>query len=128
MAREFSRAERVADFIKREMAILLQQSLRDPRAANANVNDVVVSSDLSQAKVYVTFLDKQDEAELEEAVEVLNNAAGFLRSELARQHTMRSTPRLRFYYDSSVREGARLSQLIETAVAGQAGKQSGTDT
>ena len=41
MAREFNRAERVADFVKREMAMLLQQSLRDPRAANANVNDVV---------------------------------------------------------------------------------------
>ena len=31
MPREFSRSDRVADFIKREIALLIQRELRDPR-------------------------------------------------------------------------------------------------
>ena len=43
MPKEYSRSERVADFIKREVALLLQRDLRDPRVSNANVNAVIVS-------------------------------------------------------------------------------------
>ena len=59
MPKEYSRSERVADFIKREVALLLQRELRDPRVSNANVNAVVVSRDMSTAKIYVTFFDKE---------------------------------------------------------------------
>ncbi|MEQ8514320.1 MAG: ribosome-binding factor A, partial [Chromatocurvus sp.] len=31
MAREFSRTQRVADYLQRELATLIQQELRDPR-------------------------------------------------------------------------------------------------
>ena len=51
MPKEYSRSERVADFIKREVALLLQRELRDPRVSNANVNAVVVSRDMSTAKI-----------------------------------------------------------------------------
>ena len=64
--------------------MLLQRELRDPRARGAVINDVVVSRDISQAKVYVTFLEAADAGEAEQAMEVLNGAAGFLRSQLAR--------------------------------------------
>lgn len=59
MPKEYSRSERVADFIKREVALLLQRELRDPRVSNANVNAVIVSRDMSMAKIYVTFFDKE---------------------------------------------------------------------
>ena len=116
MAREFKRSERVADFIRRELSVILQQSLRDPRVEGVNVNDVAVSSDLSQARIYVTFMNMPDEQQTAEAVEVLNGASGFLRSELASKHSMRSTPKLRFYFDESVRTGDRLSKLIDQAL------------
>ncbi|MGB5326421.1 MAG: 30S ribosome-binding factor RbfA [Pseudomonadales bacterium] len=116
MPREFKRAERVADFVKRELAILLQRELRDPRASGAVINDVVVSRDISYAKVYVTFLDAADASEARQAVETLNGAAGFLRTQLAHVSEMRTTPRLQFYYDQSVRDGEYLSKLIDAAV------------
>ncbi len=118
MAREFKRSERVADFIKREVAVLLQRELRDPRVSNPNVNAVVVSRDMSYAKIYVTFMGKDTEAESDEAIKVLNGAAGFIRSQLAKQHKMRSTPKLKFFFDESVRTGEYLSNLIAEAVAG----------
>jgi ribosome-binding factor A len=116
--KEYSRSERVADFIKREVALLLQRELRDPRVSNANVNAVIVSRDMSMAKIYVTFFDKETAEEAKQAVEVLNGAAGFIRSQVASQHSMRSTPKLRFYFDDSVRQGEHLSNLIDRAIAG----------
>ena len=118
MPKEYSRSERVADFIKREVALLLQRELRDPRVSNANVNAVIVSRDMSMAKIYVTFFDKETAEEAKQAVEVLNGAAGFIRSQVGSQHSMRSTPKLRFYFDDSVRQGEHLSNLIDRAIAG----------
>ena len=118
MPKEYSRSERVADFIKREVALLLHRELRDPRISNANVNAVVVSRDMSTAKIYVTFFDKETAEEAKQAVEVLNGAAGFIRTQVASQHSMRSTPKLRFYFDDSVRQGEHLSNLIDRAIAG----------
>ena len=118
MPKEYSRSERVADFIKREVALLLQRELRDPRVSNTNVNAVIVSRDMSTAKIYVTFFDKETAEEAKQAVEVLNGAAGFIRTQVASQHSMRSTPKLRFYFDDSVRQGEHLSNLIDRAIAG----------
>ena len=122
MPKEYSRSERVADFIKREVALLLQRELRDPRVSNANVNAVVVSRDMSTAKIYVTFFDKETAEEAKQAVEVLNGAAGFIRTQVASQHSMRSTPKLRFYFDDSVRQGVHLSNLIDRAIADSGSK------
>ena len=118
--KQYSRSERVADFIKREVAILIQQSMRDPRVGSVNVNAVAVSRDMSHAKIYVTFVGVDDVKQANDAVEVLNRAAGYLRTELAAKNSMRSTPKLRFLYDVSVSTGAYMSKLIETAVAGDA--------
>ena len=118
MPKEYSRSERVADFIKREVALLLQRELRDPRVSSANVNAVVVSRDMSTAKIYVTFFDKETAEEAKQAVEALNGAAGFIRTKVASQHNMRSTPKLRFYFDDSVRQGEHLYNLIDRAIAG----------
>lgn len=117
MPREYKRTDRVADFIKRELAILLQQELRDPRVGTANINEVVVSRDMSHAKVYVTFIGIESTDDAKEPVTVLNGAAGFLRSQLAAKSSMRSTPSLRFYFDESIRSGEYLSRLIDKAVA-----------
>lgn len=117
MAREFSRTQRVADFIKRELAGLIQFELRDPRIGMVSITDVEVSRDLSYARVFVTVLGKESEAEAAEAVEALNHASGFLRTRVARVMKARTTPRLRFVFDSSIVRGARMSDLIDRAVA-----------
>jgi ribosome-binding factor A len=117
MPREFSRTERVADYLMRELAQLLQQEMRDPRVGMVSVNDVEVSRDMAHAKVYVTFMDVDSQQDAEQRVAVLNRAAGFLRSEVARDARMRTTPRLRFLFDGSVDRGRHLSSLIDRAVA-----------
>ncbi|MFC6632831.1 30S ribosome-binding factor RbfA [Microbulbifer taiwanensis] len=116
MAREFHRADRVADAMRRELAQLIQQEVRDPRLGMVNVNDVEVSRDLAVAKVFVTFVGEDDRAKINISMEVLNKAAGFLRSQLARAIQMRSIPRLQFRYDETSVRGQELSALIDKAV------------
>jgi ribosome-binding factor A len=115
MAREFSRTQRVADYLQREIAVLLQQEVRDPRLAMVNITGVEVSRDLGHAKVFYTVLGCDTEEQATQSTEALNHAAGFLRSELARDATMRSVPRLRFYFDASVGRGRDLEKLIQKA-------------
>ena len=114
MPRGFSRTERVADFLRSELARLVQAELRDPRVGMVNITAVEVSRDLSHAKVFVTVVGKTTEEEIAPTLEGLNNAAGFLRSQVARTHHMRTTPRLRFVYDDSVLRGSQLTRLIES--------------
>lgn len=120
MAKEFGRPQRVADFIKREVASLLQFEVRDPRIGMVSITDVEVSRDLSHAKIFVTVLGKDSEEESKESVAALNNAAGFMRTQLAKSNQARTTPRLRFYFDSSVLRGLQLSSLIDQAVEADA--------
>ena len=120
MPRDFKRSDRVADFVKRELALLIQQEMRDPRVAGANINDVAVTRDMSIAKVYVTFLGLETREESQEAVDVLENAAGFLRSKLASVSSMRSIPKLRFYFDEVARSSEHIATLLGQVSASSA--------
>jgi len=125
MPKEFSRKLRIEELIQREIAILIQQEIKDPRIGMVTVSGVDISPDLKHAKIYVTFLgDEKDHAK---NVTALNHAARFLRHELARRLYLKAIPAIRFVYDESIARGARLSELIDTAVAGE-NKNRGTES
>ena len=125
--RDHGRDLRVADFIRDELADIITRQMRDPRVHLVSVNDVKVSRDLSYADIYVSSLDAGSAAQRQELVDVLNGAAGFLRSELARRHTMRTTPKPRFHYDRLVEEGPRMDRLIDQARADDERLSTGDD-
>ena len=116
MAREFKRTSRVGDFIKQELASLIQRELRDPRIGMVSVTGVEVSRDLAHATVFVTVLGKDSAADAAESIAALNHAAGFLRTQIAKISNARTTPKLRFVFDASIGRGARMSKLIDDAV------------
>ncbi len=116
MPKEYSRGQRVADLIQRELAHLIQRELRDPRVGMVTVNEVKASRDLAFADVYITLLGEDSTEYREEALAVLNSAQGFLRSQLARILKVRTTPKLRFHYDNSVANGQYMSKLIDAAI------------
>ncbi len=115
MAKEYARTQRVADYLQRELAALIQREVRDPRLGMVSVTGVEVSRDLGHAKVYYTVLDADSQDDAGECTEVLNHAAGFLRSALSRDSSMRSVPQLRFYFDASVGRGREMEALIKRA-------------
>lgn len=117
MAREYNRTDRVADYLRQELASLIQLQMRDPRVAMVSITDVEVSKDLAHAKVFYTVLGKDSRDEAQDVTEALNKAAGFLRSQLSKDSTLRMVPSLRFRFDSSVGQGRYMEDLIERAVA-----------
>ena len=117
MAREFGRPQRVGEQIQRELAMLIQRELKDPRVGMVTVSAVEVSRDLAYATVFVTFLGKDEPEEITASLKALQHASGFLRSQLGRIIRMRLTPHLTFKYDESLVRGRELSSLIEEARA-----------
>jgi len=117
MPRDFSRAARIADQIQRDLSELIRKELKDPRVGLVTITSVEVTRDLSHAKVYVTTLAGAESGE--RSIQALQHAAGFLRTQLSQTLKVRSIPQLHFVYDASVERGARLSQLIDQAVAGE---------
>ena len=116
MPREFTRSDRVSDAIQRILGQVIAQEIRDPRIGLVNINAVTVTRDMAYAKVYVTFVGAESEAESVAAASVLNKASGFLRGFIAKELIMRSVPKLQFIYDKTAIRGQELSYLIERAV------------
>ena len=115
LARMFSRSRRVAEQLQKEIAEILQREFKDPRVGFVTVSGVDLSSDLMYSKVYVTFLNL-DKDKLKEAVEVLNNAAGFFRSLVGKRMKLRVVPYITFVYDDKLVMGMGLSDLITRSV------------
>lgn len=118
MAREFSRTDRVAQQVHKEVASLLQNEYKH-RVGNLpfiTLSDVEVSRDLAHAKVFLTFYNS-DEAETKAHMKQLVENTGFLRSLLAKRLRMRAVPHLHFFEDKSITEGMRISSLVSETVA-----------
>ena len=132
MSRMSPRAQKVAEQMQRELAMLIQLEVNDPKVGMVVVTGVDVSNDLANARVYVTVMDALDSTaegrqvspQVAEAsavappgnLQALNRAAGFLRSLLARRISLRKVPKLRFFRDGSTATGQRLSNLIDEAL------------
>jgi ribosome-binding factor A len=118
LPKDYPRSRRIAEQIQRELSEILRLELKDPRVGMITLTDVEVSVDQSHAKVFFTLLGEPER--IAAATRGLQHAAGFLRSELAHRMKLRVVPQLQFKYDESVERGARLSQLIDAAVADDA--------
>ena len=115
MPKDFSRTRRVGEQIQRELAVLLQREVRDPRLSQVTISAVEVTRDMSLATVYFTVLgEKEKVVPIQQALE---KASGFLRHALGEHMVLRSLPHLKFVYDESISRGATLSSLIDEAVA-----------
>lgn len=116
MAREFNRKDRFSEVVMRELALMIQREVSDPRVGMVTVSDVNVTSDLKYAKVYVTRLNGfESEQDMQECLKGLNSAAGYLRRGLAGRVKLRNIPELQFVYDKSLENGFRMDELIAKA-------------
>ena len=109
------RTQRIESEIQRVLAALIAREVKDPRVGNVTVTAVSVAPDMGSARVFFTpFAALHPPAQVREG---LTHAAGFLRGELGRRLGLRHAPRLEFVIDESVENAARLTHLIDRAVA-----------
>ncbi|MGB0713266.1 MAG: 30S ribosome-binding factor RbfA [Gammaproteobacteria bacterium] len=120
MPNEYSRADRLGGQLRRDLAELIRDDVRDPRVGMVSITEIRVSRDLAHARVFVTRIG--DEKDREPAIEALNHAAGFLRRELGQRLRIRVIPQLRFQYDDVVEGGMHMEDLIAKAIKSDRGE------
>ncbi|MDR0958664.1 MAG: 30S ribosome-binding factor RbfA [Clostridiales bacterium] len=112
-----NRLVRVNDEIKREVAAIFLTELSDPRIRGGvvSVTNVETTPDLKFCKIFISSLgtDEEKKAALDGAV----SATGYVRKQIAAKLNLRLTPAITFVADDSIEHGARISKLIDEAVA-----------
>ncbi|MCK5395524.1 MAG: 30S ribosome-binding factor RbfA [Gammaproteobacteria bacterium] len=113
MPREFLRSDRMAEQVRRELAEIVRDEIKDPRLGFVSFTEVRMSRDLSHAVIYCSFFNSEQQ---NEAVDVLNRAVGFIRKEIGRRIRARIVPTLKFVIDESVTRGVAMDDLISEAI------------
>ncbi len=108
------RVDRVREQLLREVSDIVGR-LQDPRVHLVTVVDTAISRDLRQATLYVSLIGTRQQQR--DAVEGLNHALGFIRREVAQRIQLRQVPELRVVYDATSERAARISALIDQAMA-----------
>jgi len=124
MPREFSRSERMAEQLRRELAEIVRDEIKDPRLGFVSFTEIRMSRDLSHAIVYSSILNSEQQ---DESIAVLNRAVGFIRKEIARRISARIVPTLKFVVDESVTRGVAMDELISEALESDRSKDSNND-
>ena len=124
MPKEYSRSQRMAEQIRRELSELVREEIKDPRVNWVSFTAVKVTKDLSSAVVYFTLMDDEQHKETQQ---VLNNATGLLRRKLSSRIRSRIVPSLKFIYDASLERGSSMDALIAQARSTDADSDSDTE-
>ncbi|VFP78226.1 30S ribosome-binding factor [Buchnera aphidicola (Cinara cuneomaculata)] len=113
MLKNFSRSVRLERLLHKEIAVIIQRHLRDPRLIFLiTILEVKLSSDLSYAKIFFTCSNYQDKKIIKLILKILQKAEGFIRSLIKKKLYVRIIPKLCFFHDTSYITGMFISNLI----------------
>ena len=104
------KTKRIASNIVKEISYILAYEVKDKDIKFVTVTDCKLTTDLSFAKIYVTVFDREKK---ETTLKSLNDAAGFIRKQLAERINIRHIPELEFVYDESIDYGKKIDNIIE---------------
>lgn len=106
------RLQRIEESIRTILAEVIQNKLRDPRMPVIfSITGVKTAPDLSDARVYFSQMPDDEDA-IDQTLDALESAAGFLRTSLSRELNLRRTPTLTFEYDATEARASRIEQLL----------------
>jgi ribosome-binding factor A len=104
------RIARLNEQLKREIAGIIQNEVKDPRIGTVTITAVDATADLDQARVYFTSpVSGEERAEL---LEGLDAAATFVRAELGRRLRVRRIPALHFVWDDTLEHAMHIERLL----------------
>jgi len=104
------RTTRVAEQMKKEVASIVEQDVKDPRIGFITITNVDLSNDLRHAKIFFSSLGNEEEQK--KSLEGLENAKGFIRKEIASRIQLRYAPEILFRIDNSIEHGVKISQIL----------------
>ncbi|HZW36304.1 MAG TPA: 30S ribosome-binding factor RbfA [Candidatus Deferrimicrobiaceae bacterium] len=115
------RPARVAERIREEVSLILQNKVKDPGMRVVTVTDVTVTPDLKNARIHYSVLGgEEDRLAVRDA---LRRSKGFIRKELGRTLQLRYSPEVAFLYDDTYEKGARIDRLLKSIRPGDDGEK-----
>jgi ribosome-binding factor A len=108
-----ARTRRLAEWITKIVAEMLERRIKDPRLGFVTVTETRLTSDLREATVFYTVYGSPHERE--ETAVALRSATGVIRSEVGRLIGLRHTPSLEFVADSLPENAQRIDDLVAAA-------------
>lgn len=114
------RAERVSQRIKEELSELLLFGVSDPRLEGVYTTDVRIDREMAYANIFVSAVEGAER--MDEIMDGLAHASGYLRSQLAQRIQLRHFPRLRFNWDPTPEHAGRIEELIASLDEEKEGK------
>lgn len=107
------RLNRVEEACREQLSESLQREIKDPRVGFVTVTGVRLTPDLRHAKVYVSVLGSEEEAE--ESLAGLESARGYLKSCLGRHLRLKYLPDIEFVRENIAEDALRLEELFRRA-------------
>jgi len=104
------RMRRVNEAVREVVSARLAEGVKDPRIGFVTVTSVDTSTDLRQARVYVSVLGSEEERA--ETLAGLQSAHGLFQQAVASELRMKRTPTLQFVFDESIDRGMRITKLL----------------
>lgn len=106
-----SRNKKIAEEIKKIVGGILISGLKDPRVSKfSSVTRVEVTGDLRYATIYISVFDSGHD--VEETLEGLKSAKGFIRKTIGAQLKLYYTPEPIFKADHSIEYGMHINDII----------------
>jgi len=97
--------------LKRTLGEIVRRDFPPGDIGLITVNDVEVSADLKEAKIFVGVVGNPEAKR--RAMNLLNGRRGQLQFELGRTILLRYTPKISFHLDESVERGNRILSIME---------------
>lgn len=106
-----SRAEKVAQNLKKEISSILHDELNDPRLGFITITRVELTADLQYARVFYSVLGGEEE--YLRTRQVLDSALGFIRRLIGQRIRLRFTPELVFKEDHSSEYSIKIEEVLD---------------
>ncbi|MDB6097290.1 MAG: ribosome-binding factor [Francisellaceae bacterium] len=113
MPAQFNRTARINDVIQRELGKIINFEFNSSMYGMITIINVLVSPDLSFAKIFISILQEE---KIAVTIQALNDKAVYLRHQLAQKIKLRAIPKLRFMHDDSLLKAHKISCLIDKAI------------
>ena len=108
------RAEKIAEELKKEIALIINRETKDPRLQNLNINAVKVSDDIGIATVYYSIIGQSiSKAESSLDNSILKKFSGMVRTRLAKTMKIRRVPIINFRFDESIEYSENIERLLQ---------------
>lgn len=108
--RQFTRADRLNQQMLRDISGLLEQDLAEMTSGMTTFTSVRLTKDLRVARVYYSYLGDEGGRRFVEGY--FQREKKRIRSEIGKNLKIRHIPELEFVYDVSIKQGARIEELL----------------